>query len=340
MNRLDRALAILLLLRDGATLAAADLAQRFEVSQRTIYRDIDVLAASGVPVYAEMGRKGGFRLSEGYFLPPVMFSEGEATSLIVGLTLLNRLRATPFQAERDMARQKLLAIIPDQLEDTLKRMEQQIVFEALPFDTFHTEVPHSPLEQAAHPVVRGEETIITTFIRALIGRKRVQFEYQAPTSTVAKTYQVYPCGILWDRDFWYLVGYRVGFTDPEPRFWRADRVLTISAHGPLDASPDEQIGHWLGRRWLHGAMRQWQHENPVVLRISQAQAQRCQADWYYQHAEYTNLADGTVQMAFGEDTRAVVFALIRWLGPGAELLEPNRWRSELQAELKAMAEAY
>ena len=72
MNPLDRALAILLLLRNGKTASAVDLARRFGVSPRTIYRDVERLGAVGVPVYAEMGRLGGFRLMEGYFLPPVI----------------------------------------------------------------------------------------------------------------------------------------------------------------------------------------------------------------------------------------------------------------------------
>lgn len=74
MNRLDRALGILLWLRCRKTVSAAELAKQFEVFQRTIYRDIETLSELGIPVYAEMGRAGGFRLLDGYFLPPVMFS--------------------------------------------------------------------------------------------------------------------------------------------------------------------------------------------------------------------------------------------------------------------------
>src|SRR5690348_4216047 len=101
MNRFDRALAILLLLRSGKTLSAPELARRLEVSTRTIYRDIETLSTVGVPVYAETGREGGFRLLEGYFLPPIAFSVGEATSLITGLAMLERLRARPFATELD-----------------------------------------------------------------------------------------------------------------------------------------------------------------------------------------------------------------------------------------------
>jgi predicted DNA-binding transcriptional regulator YafY len=105
MNRLDRALGILLLLRGGKAISATDLSTRFEVSTRTIYRDIETLSSLGVPVYAEKGRVGGFRLVEGYFLPPVMFSVREAISLVLGLSLLRNLRASPFAAERETGAQ-------------------------------------------------------------------------------------------------------------------------------------------------------------------------------------------------------------------------------------------
>src|SRR6476661_8154690 len=106
MNRIDRALGILLLLRGGKAISATALSRRFEVATRTIYRDIETLSSLGVPVYAEMGRAGGFRLVEGYFLPPVMFSAREAISLMLGISLLRNLRASPFAAERETGAQK------------------------------------------------------------------------------------------------------------------------------------------------------------------------------------------------------------------------------------------
>src|SRR5262245_23815104 len=143
MNRLDRALGILLLLRSGKTLSAAELSRRFEVSTRTIYRDVEMLAAVGVPIYAEMGRDGGFRLAEGYFLPPGMVAVGEAVSLLLGLTLLRRLRARPFAAELETSGQKLLAAVPDQLRAALAHAQQIVGFERLPADIFHPERPDS-----------------------------------------------------------------------------------------------------------------------------------------------------------------------------------------------------
>src|SRR5215469_6301290 len=137
MNRLDRALGILLQLRRGRAISAAALARRFEVSPRTIYRDVEMLSSLGVPVYAQRGRGGGLRLLEGYFLPPVTFTEGEALALAVGLALLGSLRSKPLATDLETAGAKLAAALPDALREILVSLDRHIGFEVLQDDIFH-----------------------------------------------------------------------------------------------------------------------------------------------------------------------------------------------------------
>ena len=70
------------------------------------------------------------------------------------------------------------------------------------------------------------------------------------------------------------------------------------------------------------------------------EAERLKRDWYYGHARYEDLPDGEARMTFGESRREFVFELVRWLGPGAELVEPQAWRAALRAELEEMAATY
>ena len=82
MNRIDRLFAITTQLQARGHLRAADLASLYEVSVRTIYRDIAALSESGVPIVSLPGR--GYSLVDGYFLPPLLLSTWEATALVIG----------------------------------------------------------------------------------------------------------------------------------------------------------------------------------------------------------------------------------------------------------------
>jgi predicted DNA-binding transcriptional regulator YafY len=88
VKRFDRIMAIFIHLQSRRTVRAQDLADRFEVSLRTIYRDIKSLEQAGIPIYSEAGT--GYELMEGYKLPPVMFSQEEALSFIAAEKLMDR----------------------------------------------------------------------------------------------------------------------------------------------------------------------------------------------------------------------------------------------------------
>jgi len=81
VKRLSRLSAITTQLQTKSLVTATELAERFSVSVRTIYRDIRALESSGVPIYTDEGK--GYRLVEGYRLPPIMFTENEANALVM-----------------------------------------------------------------------------------------------------------------------------------------------------------------------------------------------------------------------------------------------------------------
>jgi predicted DNA-binding transcriptional regulator YafY len=334
MNRFDRILGILLLLRSGKSMSASDLARQFEVSLRTIYRDMDTLSSLGVPVYAERGREGGFRLLEGYFLPPLMFSTSEAISLLLGLMMMRSLRVRPFSTESDAAEKKLLAAVPDHLRAVLAAAQKIVGFETVSEDAFHREVAVLPPTIAPGQARQGE--IVQVFLQAILERNLVHMQYHSPYQHKTDAVMAEPCGVFWDRDLWYLAGRRTDRHRAQ-RLWRADRVLAIEPRDThTELASDFDVRQLLGRRWLGEAMAQWAQETPVRIRLSRAQAERLQRDWYYQHAHFELESDDRAILSFGQDVREVVLELMRWLGPDAELLEPKAWRRSLASELRAM----
>lgn len=338
MNRLDRVLSLLQLLRQGRPVSASVLARRFGVSVRTVYRDLEALAGLGLPVEPEMGRRGGFRLGPGYFLPPVTLNPEEAVSLLLGLSLSRALRVLPFPEGTDEAERKLLAVLPEETRRILERASRFIGFEKVPPDLLH---PERGAPQSVGQAVEEESRIVGRFLRAVLSRSRLRISYRSPYRDGTEPLrEIEPRGILWDRDRWYLVG-DVEVRSGEPRLWRSDRVVEMRP-GPAirPTSSEFDVSDLLGRRWLGKAMERWRAEHPVRIALGEAQAEALRRDWYYGHALFEEGPDGRTVLTVGEGEYERIAAFLRWLGPGAELLEPAGWRDRFAGELEAMAEAY
>jgi predicted DNA-binding transcriptional regulator YafY len=164
--------------------------------------------------------------------------------------------------------------------------------------------------------------------------------YRSPYHVGAEHLMVEPYAVFWDRGYWYLVGSPINHTG-SPSLWRADRVTEIhprtqSARVPATFDVREQ----LGRKWLERAMRSWGQEAPVRIRVTPRQAARLRDDWYYGRATFEPVEGDAFVMSFGEADAENVFELIRWLGPGAELLEPAAWRTSFATQLANMLSRY
>ncbi|GAB3009327.1 HTH domain-containing protein [Cyclobacterium sediminis] len=114
-NRLSRLTAILIQLQTKRVVTASELANKFDVSKRTIYRDIKALEQSGVPVLTEEGK--GYSLMEGYKIPPVMFTEKQANALILAEQLVLKSKDASFVKDYGEAIEKIKSILKYTVKD-------------------------------------------------------------------------------------------------------------------------------------------------------------------------------------------------------------------------------
>ncbi|WP_373399285.1 HTH domain-containing protein [Algoriphagus halophilus] len=124
MNRIDRLTAILTHLQSKRTIRAVELAERFGVSLRTIYRDVRALEETGVPIIGEAGQ--GYSLVEGYRLPPVMFTKQEALAFVVAEKLLEKSMDEENSRFYKEALYKIKAILKSEEKDLVGRVDAQI----------------------------------------------------------------------------------------------------------------------------------------------------------------------------------------------------------------------
>ena len=225
--RSDRLLAILLLLQTRGRCTAPDLAERLEVSVRTIYRDIEALSSAGVPVYTEQGRHGGVRLIAGYRTDATGLTAGEAQALF---TFSGRAATGDAATDAHLraAFRKLLAALPVEQRPAAERGEQRILVE---------------------PQGWGRRTETGDFLdvlqQAVVEGRSVFLRYRRPGRPPAE-YVVHPVGLVAKAGVWYLVACR----DGEPRTYRSGRIEHAETRGPaelpLDLPPLAEL--WVSMR--------------------------------------------------------------------------------------------
>lgn len=125
-KRLSRLTAIVTQLQTRRLLTATELADRFSVSIRTIYRDIRALEQAGVPIVTEDGK--GYTLMEGYSIPPVMFTEAQANALITAEQLVLKNKDTSFIADYTAAIEKIKAVLKYSVKDKANLLAERIQF--------------------------------------------------------------------------------------------------------------------------------------------------------------------------------------------------------------------
>lgn len=206
MNKVERLQAILHVIQTKRTVRAEDLAVRFSVHIRTIYRDVNALIEAGLPIGAEAGR--GYFILEGHYLPPVMFTKDEAFSLLLAGKFLRRRTSERFQNAFDTASEKIRAQLRGELKDEWAALDERISVDAY----------YSP------SLPPGNDAHIDAANDALANSKVVYFRYRTADETESRR-QVEPIGLLFYSNIWHLIGWcrlRKDYRD-----FRLDRVLEI-----------------------------------------------------------------------------------------------------------------
>jgi predicted DNA-binding transcriptional regulator YafY len=223
--RASRLLSILILLQLRAQLTAEALADEFEVSVRTIYRDIDALSAAGVPVYGDRGPGGGFALLDGYKTKLTGLDAPEAEAMMM-IGLPTQAAALGLGTAADRARGKLLAALTREGSTVADRVASRFHYD--PVDWY----------RAAEQV-----TCLPSLARAVIDERRVRIRYQSWKSVRDRT--VNPLGLVQKGANWYLVGDVGG----DLRIYRAGGIQTLSVLDERFARPEgfDLAAHWSDR---------------------------------------------------------------------------------------------
>lgn len=307
MNRIDRLLGYLLVFQSRRVARAQDLATRFEVSERTVYRDIEALYEVGVPLVGMPGE--GYQLMPGYYLPPVMFDEDEAKALFLAIAMFTGLTTTgPTHNAARSVLDKIRVILPKITLVEVEALQAMLGF-------YHVNRP--PLE-LDHP-------IFLQIQRAIRATRVLRITYHAQHDNQVTEREVEPLKLVYLDDVWVLSAYcrlREG-----QRAFRLDRIDGIKlAQETFVPRPMNKEQSASGEK--------------VSILVKAEAVRWVRESQHFAHIAERELATGDLLMDYQlRDQLKFTSWLLQW-GEYVEVIAPATLREAMMQRVKAMARQY
>ncbi len=204
MNRIDRLAAILIQLQSRPLVKARDIAEKFSISLRTVYRDVHALEEAGVPVIGEAGI--GYRLMEGYKLPPVMFNPDEVSAMLTASKLMQSMSDTNSSKHYTTALDKIKAVL---------RLSEK----------YHMEEINEHVAVVSHPAFVYEKPFdlhLPKILMAIANSKVIEIKYTSIEKNESLQRKAEPVGIYYQGSHWYMVAFCLLRNDY--RNFRTDKI--------------------------------------------------------------------------------------------------------------------
>jgi predicted DNA-binding transcriptional regulator YafY len=204
MNRIDRLFGILLLLQTKRYISADKIAEQFQISTRTVYRDIKALLEQGVPISFEQPK--GYYIVQGYFLPPVSFSSDEANALLIMERLVSRFADKSIFTNYTSALNKVKAVLKHSQKEKLELLNESIKF------------------QLNHELLNDEFDHLADLQNAISGQCIIEIDYQNNNKESSKR-KVEAIGLIFYAYNWHLIAWC--HLRKEYRDFRVSRIIKV-----------------------------------------------------------------------------------------------------------------
>jgi predicted DNA-binding transcriptional regulator YafY len=315
--RADRLISILLLLQNHGQMTSKQLADKLEVSERTVHRDMEALSAAGIPVYSERGSQGGWKLTEGYRTSLTgLKSEELSTLLLAGsIQLLSDLGK---REAYDAAYQKMWAAAPDSFKHDAEFTRQRIHIDGAGW----------------HEASSDASTCLPAIQEAVWAERKLEIAYERGTEIVERI--IHPLGLVAKRNTWYVVAE----TDGDYRTYRVSRIRSAKLTEATFRRPDD---FQLASYWKQ-SMERFTAELPKYaarLSITQPALHRIRQERYVKViTEAPGNRDDWTEAEVEFNTLESACEICLAIGPELIVLEPAELRARLIGQAAAIVGLY
>ncbi|MES4905392.1 MULTISPECIES: WYL domain-containing protein [unclassified Streptomyces] len=326
--RADRLLSLLLLLQNRGRMTAPELAAELEVSVRTVYRDIDALGASGIPIYADRGPAGGYRLLDGYRTRLTGLTGDEADSLFLA-GMPGPAAQLGLGADLATAQLKLRAALPAELGERSRRIQERFHLDAPGWFRDAEEVPH--LGAVAEAVWRP---------------RVLRVDYRRWRGEVRR--ELHPLGLVLKGGIWYMVARAESGEGTQAtasvRTYRVSRILDAEV---LAETFERPTGFDLAAYWAQSSRRleEMRFQSEAELLLTPRGLRLLPMKFGAPGAAAAAAAgppdaDGRVRVVLPVESLPVATHDLLWLGAEADVLGPPELREAVARTITELAQRY
>ncbi|AWH86242.1 transcriptional regulator [Flavobacterium album] len=315
MNRFDRITAILIQLQSKRVVKAQDLADRFGISLRTVYRDIRSLEEAGVPLYGEAGI--GYSLVDGYRLPPIMFTREEAMAFLTAEKLMEKFTDGSLQQHFGSAMYKVKAVLRGSEKDMVETLEDNILVMNMKQDK------------------KSPGNILDVLLEATAEKKVVKLVYRAFGNEENSERLIEPLGIFHENDNWYSIAWchlRESY-----RQFRADRIISVA----ITEKPQQERTSLKEYYEQHQKAKEAVALIKAVIRVDKSVAKYMEQQRHYFGFISDKVTEDYVEMTFL--LRSFEEGLPRWLlmfADCTEIIEPQELKDKIALLLENIVQKH
>lgn len=311
LSKAKRLLDILIFASAKKAFTAQEIADEFNISVRTVHRYILDLSDMGLPIYAEQGRNGGYKVLTTRVIPPILFTEEEAVSIFFAFQSLSYYRDLPFNTEINSVTHKLYSSLQHEAKVKVDKIRSYIAF--------------------WNPKRTIETPLLNEVLTAAIENKNLHFQYESKSGI--KTKHVHPIGVYAHDGLWYLPSYDFG--RKKVLLYRVDRILSI-------LSMEENTDTFMNlEEWFASNSNVVHNPTQLHVLLTTEGVRQCKRVPYLEEFVIVN-EDGTGYINSTIDKGEINFItpLFYRLGKDAKVLEPKELIDGLRIRAKEVLHMY
>ena len=315
MNRIDRLTAILIHLQSKKIVTAGEIAERFDISKRTVYRDIRALEEAGIPIGSEIGV--GYFIVDSYHLPPVGFSKEEASALLIANKLTEKLSDKSLQKNLNSALYKIRSILNVNEKEFIENIDNHI-------EVFN----NSSIQKSDIP-----EKLMDTILKGIDKNLALKLTYNSFSKNEDTCRTVEPVGICHYSFNWHLIAFcklRSAYRD-----FRVDRIKSINLSNEKFTKDDQPSirDYFDSFSSDHEVfLVKLLFDKTIIHEISQAK-------FYFGYIEEKDLGD-KIEMSFLSNSEDYIGKWILTLVDNVEIVEPESLRVYVSELVKKLQKKY